>query len=870
MQPFWIDLFGIFDVSKRRVATYFERRIGSGFADLFWKEVLLVEQKSLGKDLEMAKEQALRYCDHITSDEMPRYVIACDFQRFVINDLDENKTYKFMLSELPDRIKLFNFIQGKIIPVVCEDPVNRKASVIMAKISNELAGSGYDKKDLGYFLTRLTYCMFADDTEIFTKNLFHDYVFSKTAKDGSDVGIKIKRIFEILNTPSEKRQKAADEDLNSFPYIDGDLFKNEIRTPEFSAALRNLLIEASNFDWSKVSPAIFGNLFQGVMSPEARRDEGAHYTTEENILKVINPLFMDSLKAEYRKIKNGDKPYRKSSLKQFQDKLSKLKFLDPACGSGNFLIIAYREIRRLELSVIRELHNPTNQLLDVSKLSKVNVDQFYGIEINDFSAKIAETSLWMMDHLMNRELGSTYGMTYARIPLTKHPRIICRDALDYDWNKLLPSSKCSYVFGNPPYSGAKKQTDKNRSQIERLVGKGRKDLDYVSGWFIKASQYITPNTDVGFVATNSITQGEQVGLLWPLLERTKVDIIFAHRQFRWGSDAQGMAKVFVVIVGLSKRKHREKRLIESTGTTSIQEYHKFISPYLIGSSKKLPIAIASNKCLSNLPQISFGTMSIDGGHYIFEQFEKDEFLEAEPAAKKFFRKFVSGKDLINGKNRWILDLEDAKPSELKSLPLVCEKINQVVKFRKESKRKETVKLAQTPRKFAYRPKINSDKFIVIPRTTSAKRQYVPITMLTCSWIPSDANMIVDSSDPALFGLLVSKMHITWLRLVGGRLKNDLRYSEAVVYNTFPVPNGDISSLRVYGQTLLDIRQKHHDQSLKGLYDPTCMPSDLMHAHVQLDSAVDRLYRRKKFETIHERMEYLLDLYANICNPSYTF
>lgn len=418
---------------------------------MFWKKVLLVEQKGRGKDLDAAKEQALGYCDHISGDDMPRYIIACDFQRFVLEDLDDSVTYRFTLSELPDKIKLFSFIQGKIIPVTKEDPVNHKASIIMAKISNVLAESGYNKKDLGYFLTRLTYCMFADDTEIFEKNLFQNYIVNMTANDGNDVGIKIKRIFEMLNTPHEKRQKNSGGILNDFPYIDGDLFKSEIRTPEFNSALRSLLIDASKFDWSKVSPAIFGNLFQGVMSSEARRDEGAHYTTEENILKVIDPLFMDGLKAEYRKIKSKQNPHQRTALKQFQVKLSKLKFIDPACGSGNFLIIAYREIRKLELNIIRELHSPSKQLLDVSKLSKVNVDQFYGLEVDEISVKIAETALWMMDHLMNQELGNTYGLTYARIPLKKHPRILCRDALEYDWNKLLDSSKCSYVFGNPPY-----------------------------------------------------------------------------------------------------------------------------------------------------------------------------------------------------------------------------------------------------------------------------------------------------------------------------------------------------------------------------------------------------------------------------------
>lgn len=866
MQAFWIDLFGIFDVPKRKVATYFERRVGSGFADLFWREVLLVEQKGRGRDLDAAREQARGYCAHIADEDTPRYIIACDFQRFVLDDLEEGTTHRFSLPELPDRMGLFNFMQGRVIVPAKEDPVNREASAMMAKISNALAESGYARGDLGHFLTRLTYCMFADDTEIFEKGLFQNYMANATARDGSDAGMKIKRIFEALGTPAGERQRPLDRALDDFPYIDGDLFKAEIKTPELDAELRELLIKAAGFDWSKVSPAIFGNLFQGVMSDRARRDEGAHYTTEENILKVINPLFMDSLRAEYRKIQSRPKPQRRALLRQFQSKLSGLRILDPACGSGNFLIIAYREIRRLELSVIRDLHDPGRQLLDVSRLSKVNVDQFYGIEIDGVSVKIAETALWMMDHLMNRELGAAYGLTYARIPIKKHPHIVCHDALDYDWCRLLPPHRCSYVLGNPPYSGSKKQTAKGRGQIEKLVGRGKKDhLDYVTGWFIKASRYAAAGTGIGFVATNSITQGEQAGALWPLLAREKAEISFAHRPFQWGSDAPGAARVSVVIIGLSKSAPREKRLIEDAGSVSIQEYHRFISPYLIGSARRLPVVAASGSCLGGMPRMAFGAQPIDGGHYVFDDREKDEFVAGEPGAGRFFRRFVGASDLINGTRRWLLDLGDARPSEIEPLPSVRGRIEDVARWRRARARKETVKLAQTPRELGHRPRLTSDRVIVIPCTSSERREYVPIDILPASWAASNSNMVVDSGDVALFGLLTSKMHMTWLRLVGGRLESRLRYSEAVVYNTYPVP-GDISGLRPHAERVLDARQEHAGQSLRNLYDPGRMPGGLVRAHRRLDGAVDRLYRKRKFETVHERMEYLLQKYADMRGP----
>lgn len=860
-QAFWIDLFGIFDIRQRRVTTYFERKVGRGHADLFWKSKLLVEQKSLGKNLSDAREQAFKYCDNIDDDDMPQYIITCDFQHFELYNLDNNQTHKFTLKELPENIRLFNFMLGDIIIHEPENPVNHKATVLMASLSKALDESGYKKSDLGDLLTRLAYCMFADDTEIFENHAFHNYLLYKTNKDGSDLGIKIKRIFEILNTPEADRQSHLDSDLRQFSYINGDLFKGEIQTPECTEEMRQMLLEASHFDWSKVSPAIFGNLFQGVLSPAARRGEGAHYTTEENIMRVIGPLFRDGLTAELRKIKTKNGPRRRILLKEFQDRLSKMKFFDPACGSGNFLIIAYREIRRLELSVIQELHDPHKKLLDISKLSRINVDQFYGLELDPFSAKIAEAALWMMDHLMNRELGSKYGMSYARIPLKKHPKILCKDAIEYDWNKLLPSSKCTYVFGNPPYGGSKTRGKKQSKQIEQLVGRGSKDLDYVTAWFIKASRYITKKIDVGFVATNSITQGSQVGLLWNILNTEKVEISFAHRSFKWGSDAPGMAHVYVVIMGLSKKSSRKKRLMETVADITIQEQHKFISPYLIGTETKLPMAKASSKNLNDLPTMAFGTQPIDGGNLIFDDLEKEAFVFEEPESEALFRRFINGHEMINGNPRWILDLYDLT-KEQKHLKSVSNVLINVRQWRLKSKRKKTRKLASTPYRFGHRPPSPSKRYLAIPRVSASSREYVPMRFYNNDEITSDATMVINDATVELFGLLTSKMHMVWLRLVGGRLKGDFRYSESVVYNTFPVPD-DISSLREYAQKILDVREKYNDHTLGELYDPLHMPVDLRAAHRKLDAAVDKLYRSKKFSTVHERMEYLLREYQNL-------
>ena len=427
-----------------------------------------------------------------------------------------------------------------------QDPANIKAAELVGHLHDDLAGAGYRGHNLEHFLVRIVFCLFADDTGIFEpRDIFFDFIETRTSEDGADLGPWLAQLFQVLDTPDDDRITTLDEDLARFPYVNGDLFRGPLRIPSFTATMRNSLLEACRFDWSNISPAIFGALFQSVMDPKERRAQGAHYTTEKNILKVIEPLFMDDLSAEFARLKSRRDSRRRVDLRRFQEKLGQLRFFDPACGCGNFLIIAYRELRLLEIEVIREIHAGTSadsqEVLDVGFLSQIDVDQFYGIEIGEFPSRIAETALWMMDHIMNNRLSLEFGHTYARIPLRTSPHIVHGDALEMDWSEILPVKQCDYVFGNPPFVGAKYQTTEQRAQVRRLAGLGSSGgtLDYVTVWFIKAGAYVTGSGRIGFVATNSTTQGEQVGQLWPVLfERCGLEIAFAHRTFAWGRRPQ--------------------------------------------------------------------------------------------------------------------------------------------------------------------------------------------------------------------------------------------------------------------------------------------------------------------------------------------
>ena len=880
-QTFYNQFFEIFGVSRQSVAR-FEERVRKldnryGFIDLFWPGKLIVEQKSTGANLQKAVRQAGEYFDAIPEHEKPRYQLICDFQTFELLDRAERNRSTFQLRSLHEHVEKFAFIIGKEPRSWDEhDVVSIKASEIAGELYDALKESGFPEHDLQRLIVRLVFCMFADHTGIFEpRGIFLDLLENRTSEDGSDTGMWLLRLFEVLNTPEEKRQSALDSELANFPYVNGELFRERLLTPDFNSVMRKKLLDACEFVWSEISPAIFGSLFQSVMDPDKRRAVGAHYTTEQNIMKVIGPLFLDDLRGEFARI-NRLRTRRTRRLMEFQDKLGKLKFLDPACGCGNFLVIAYRELRKLEIEVLSAARKSRQLDLYAQSLSKIDINQFYGIEVEEFPVRIAETALWMMDHIMNNELSRTFGLVYARIPLQTSAHILHADALEIDWNTLLPSSECSYVIGNPPYIGHKVQSDKQRKQIRRLfAGTGaRSVLDYVCGWFIMAGRYIRSETQVGFVATNSISQGEQVGELWPVLfDHLKLEISFAHSTFAWSSEARGAAHVHVVILGLLRKENAPARKLFFRCTTpegnAVASSVSAISPYLTEVLESLPyLTVKSIRQPANgMPVLIAGSKPIDDGHYIFRTAsDRDEFIRIEPDAERYIRPYIGAKDVIQGRQRFILALQNASAKDLAKMPAVREKIRAVRAFRAGSKSKPTRQLALVPTQFHINVLPNSP-FLVIPVTSSERREYIPICLFEPPVVPNIDTRILLNASLYEFGLLTSSMHMIWLRYVGGRLESRYRYSIGLVYNTFPVPmNEDKSVLDAPAQAILNERKKYEDTSLEQLYDPDFMPLGLRKAHAELDRQVEKLYRSRAFKSDRERIVRLFGLYERQIKP----
>ncbi len=896
-QLFWRDFFDIFGLPVRRVAS-FEKQVeklggNRGYIDLFWPGMLLVEQKSAGRDLKRARQQALDYLDGLKDSELPRYIVLSDFQSFEMIDLETGEETAFLLRDLPDNVEKFGFIIGaQKVSFRDEDPVNIMAAELMGKLYDALAAAGYGGHDLERFLVRILFCLFADDTGIFERDLFLTIIEQRTREDGSDVGPWLAQIFEVLNTPEDERQSTLDEDLARLPYVNGDLFAERLAIPAFTAEMRRRLIEVCKFDWSKISPAIFGSMFQSVMDPEERRQWGEHYTSEKNILKLIGPLFMDDLRAEFehiRKLKRG----RRQRLREFQEKLGTLTFFDPACGCGNFLVVAYRELRTLEIEVLKELHGDAAQLeLDAQVLSSIDVNQFYGIELKEFPARIAETALWMMDHIMNNRLSETFGRVYVRIPLRASPNIRHADALEMDWAEVLPPERCGFVFGNPPFGGAKYQTPEQREQVRRIakLGGSGGTLDYVAAWFIRAGEYLNEALENGaerppriaFVATSSICQGEQVAQLWPILfDREKLEIAYAHRPFKWHNEARGKAQVHVVIVGLDGRgfEPKAKRLFsyEDVRGEPVETHHEMLSPYLVDASRLNDphlVVRESSRPLNGMPKLVIGSKPIDGGNYILKQEEYEELRRTAPAEAKWFRPYVGAREYINGGWRWIVHPASIPPSELKNLPGIRQRMAAVREYREKSSSRPTRELALTPGEF-HVTVIPGSPFLVVPKVSSERREYVPIGWLEPPVVPSDLVFVLPNATPGHFALLTSAMHMAWLRLVGGRLEGRYRYSIGLVYNTFPVPPKPkldtlLKKLEPYGRAVLKARvaafAADPNATLADLYDPDRMPRDLRAAHRKLDAAVDKLYGAGKNPSDLARGELLLNLYEKVIMP----
>ncbi|MEM6475962.1 MAG: DNA methyltransferase [Pseudomonadota bacterium] len=886
-QTFYNEFFEIFGIKRARVAV-FEKKIDlidqnrRGFIDLFWPSVLLVEQKSAGKDLDKAQDQAYEYVLGLKDRELPKFVLTCDFQRFRLVELDTRQEVVFTLPELHKHVEAFGFMVGvQRRNYGKQAEVSIKAAELLGKVHDALYEKNYRGIDLERIMVRLLFCMFADDTGIFeTKDDFLYLIEERTDEDGGNVGRVLNEVFEVLDTPDDARFTGGDPEIAKFPYVNGDLFKGAVRTAPFDKQMREDLLDCCRFDWGAVSPAIFGSLFQSVMDKVERRKKGAHYTTEPNIMKVIGPLFLDDLRAELEHLKGRRDGGKRPALLQFQEKLGGLKFFDPACGCGNFLVVTYRELRRMEQEALEQIYDPNSpMMLEVEALSVVKLDQFYGIELEEFPAHIAEVAMWMTEHLANIELGRTFGKVFADIPLNDSATIVHGDALETEWEKVLPASECFAVLGNPPFIGAKYQSAEQRQQVRDLadLGKSGGTLDFVCAWFLKAGAYLDKGpTRIGFVSTNSITQGEQVAQLWPVLfDRYGLEIDFAHRTFAWGSDARGKAQVHVVIIGLAHRVYEraEKRLFsyDDVKGEPDETRHRALSAYLFGAdsvANRHLVVREESRPINGAGRVKIGSKPIDGGHYIFQGSEKTDFVAAEPNAEKFLRPFVGSREFINGGERWILALHDIKPKELREMPELKARHAAVRAYREASKSAPTRELARTPERYHVNV-LPTAPFMVIPGVSSERREYAPFGWLHPPVIPSNLVNILENASKLDFAILTSRMHMAWLSHIGGRLKSDYRYSIGLVYNTFPWPDISVKQkgkIETLAQAVLDARDEWPTSSLADLYDPDTMPANLRKAHSALDLAVDRLYRKKPFESDRDRVEHLFSLYEKLVNP----
>lgn len=863
-KPFLDHFFEVFGISRRKVAS-FEYKVkklddSDGYIDMLWKATILIEMKSRGKNLEKAYSQAREYLQGLPQHELPKYILICDFQNFQLFDLEDDTKIEFQLNELVFNVQHFGYLLGYQKKVYKEqDPANIEAAELMGKIHDRLKEIGYTGHPLELYLVRLLFCLFAEDTTLFNKDQFLDYILHRTSEDGSDLAAKLSELFQVLNRPKENRFKNLDEQLAEFPYINGKLFEEMLPTASFDRKMRQALLECCALNWAKISPAIFGSMFQSVMNPKERRNLGAHYTSEKNILKLIKPLFLDELWTEFESVKDN-----KSKLQEFHKKISKLKFLDPACGCGNFLVITYRELRLLEIEILRNLYKTGQGILDISEIVWLDVDMFFGIELEEFPARIAEVAMWLIDHQLNLLVSAEFGQYFSRLPLKKAANITHGNALQIDWESIVPKNELSYILGNPPFVGSRMMDLEQKKDLLSvfLNRKDIREIDYVTGWYYKASEYIK-NTQIvaALVSTNSICQGLHVGIFWNILiNEQNIKIHFAHRTFKWSNEARGNAAVYCVIIGFANFDVESKKIYDYEDIKGEpQEIRvKKINPYLVEGENVLILKRTNPIC--EVPKMKFGNMPADGGNFLFTKEEKEKFLKEEPNAEKYFKRFISAFEFINNKERWCLWLVDIDPSELRNLKHIKQRVENVKKIREVSARPH---LANIPHRFAQITQPKSD-YLLIPRTTSENRKYIPIGFFSKDNIISDTCQSVPDATIFHFGVLTSIMHMTWVNYVCGRLESRYRYSKDIVYNNFPWPmqpsEKQVEAIETAAQKVLDARAEYPNSSLADLYDPLTMPPNLVKAHNDLDRAVDLSYRPQPFPSESKRMEFLFDLY----------
>lgn len=894
-QNFWTQVFNAYGVAGQTQLKAFEHRLkkdnSQNYVDAFIPKLVMIEQKSRGIDLNKAYNQVSKYYERLSTADKPRYIVLCNFDELWIFDLANPlsiKEYKCALTDLPKNAEWLGFLvpSAEMMEIIEENPINRQATEMVAKLHQAFINDGVDADDLALFLTRLIFCFFADDTGIFGKNnLLHGLLKNHANPDGSNLNQVFSTLFDTLNT--ENRSSRLPQHYADFAYINGDLFSESISIPYFDENLYNLVVECNDLDWSEISPAIFGSMFQSVLdidstdnSDDKRREFGAHYTSEKNILKVINSLFLQDLRDEFAKC-SKDKP----RAIRLYDRLPTLKFFDPACGCGNFLIIAYRELRLLENQLIAQIYGEERGLLDISSMCQVTVDQFYGIEIEPHAAHIARVAMWITDHQLNEATAELFGTTRPTTPIVYSPHITEGNALQIDWEDVLAANECNFVMGNPPFIGKSNQSKEQKADMELIAHnvQSYKTLDYVAGWYIKAMHYMQSvtkqehNIETAFVSTNSIVQGEQVAVLWKYILETQGGYInFAHHTFKWTNEGKDVAAVHCVIVGYSKVEHKEKTIFSYDDIAKEPQANKakVINGYLVNA----PIVFfdKSKSQVSNELAMDYGSMPNDGGNLLLSNDEYENLIEREPLAKKYIRPFLMGREFLNDIKRWCIWLDGVDTidlnKDLKNMPLVSKRIQATKEQRLSSSRAATKKLAVIPHLFGER-RYNDDKYIGLPRVSSENRRYIPIGFLDGE-VAGDKLYVVLNGTPYHFGILSSSMHNAFMRLTAGRMKSDYSYSNTIVYNNFPYPfmaeddsdkaTNSRENIVKAAQAVLDARRLYQDgsedaPSLAKLYNTYMIDPypALTKAHAALDRAVDRAYGYKGKDDDASRVEFLL-------------
>ncbi len=874
-QRFWIEflsnVLGIEDVTQKII---FEKRVvvdnQTKFIDVYIPETrVLIEQKSIDKDLgkKMSQsdgtmrtpfEQARNYAQWMIPKETPLWIVTCNFKSFEIHDMNKPNEPPLivLLEEVRNKLPLFDFLFKED---VCELSYEMEISVK----AGEIVGILYDKllaqykepdvqsyRSLNALCVRLVFCLYAEDAGIFGSHMmFHKYL-----KDIPVNGFRkaLVELFKVLDTRVEDRDKYLAEespDLAAFPYVNGGLFADEmIEIPPFTEEIKLLLLNqaSEDFDWSDISPTIFGAVFESTLNPETRRNGGMHYTSIENIHKVIDPLFLDELKNELNEIKKiSVERTKRAKLNAFQEKIARLKFLDPACGSGNFLTETYISLRRLENEVLNELQGGQIVLGEAFNPIQVSIGQFYGIEINDFAVTVAKTALWIAESQMMKETEDIVHMSLDFLPLKSYANIVEGNALRIDWEGVVPKHELNYIMGNPPFVGFKFASETQKEDMKLVFSETKPALlDYVCCWYKKAAEYIQGlKCEAAFVSTNSVSQGQMVGDLWSLLlKKYSISINFAWRSFVWNSESTNTAHVHVVIIGFSAAVHAKKFLFSGDTVREVSN----ISPYLIEGTNLLILSRKTPIC--EVPEIVMGNQAMDGGNLIIEEKDYNEFVAREPRAIPFIKRYMMGYEFINNKKRWCLWLVDCSPSQLRNMPHVMKRVKAVQKMRAASKDAGARKKAGTP--MLFREQRNPARFIAIPIVSSERRRYIPLGYLDSSVIAGNKLFIIPDAEIYHFGILTSNVHMAWMRTVAARLKSDYTYSKDIVYNNFPWPNptdGQREKIEQTAQAILNARNLYPDSSLADLYDELTMPSELRKAHMQNDKAVMQAYGFTKVE-----------------------